>query len=104
MTRAADRLIVCGADGIRKRPENCWYDLIHNALEPLLVAEGDGDEKVLRYCNPAIGDLFPQRAAPAAEIDRTRAIFRHGCGNRRPPKRRFPRRCRHHRLSTKTFR
>jgi ATP-dependent helicase/nuclease subunit A len=67
MTRAADRLIVCGADGIRKRPENCWYDLIRDALEPRLVAEGDGDDKVLRYCNPATGDLFPQRAAPAAE-------------------------------------
>jgi ATP-dependent helicase/nuclease subunit A len=66
MTRAADRLIVCGADGIRKRPENCWYDLIHDALEPRLVAEGDGDDKVLRYCNPATGDLFPQHAAPAA--------------------------------------
>jgi ATP-dependent helicase/nuclease subunit A len=67
MTRAADRLIVCGADGIRKRPENCWYDLIRDALEPRLVAEGDGDDKVLRYCNPATGDLFLQRAAPVAE-------------------------------------
>jgi ATP-dependent helicase/nuclease subunit A len=66
MTRAADRLIVCGADGIRKRPENCWYDLIRDALEPRLVAEGDGDDKVLRYCNPATGDLLPQHAAPAA--------------------------------------
>jgi ATP-dependent helicase/nuclease subunit A len=67
MTRAAHRLIICGADGIRKRPENCWYDLIRDALEPRLVAEGDGDEKVLRYCNPPTGDLVLQRAAPVAE-------------------------------------
>src|SRR6202040_3844895 len=32
MTRAADRLIVCGADGERKRPDGCWYDLIRRAL------------------------------------------------------------------------
>ena len=49
MTRAADRLIVCGADGLRGRPKNCWYDLIREALGPALVAEGDGDDKVLLY-------------------------------------------------------
>ena len=49
MTRAADRLIVCGADGLRGRPKNCWYDLIRDALGPSLVAEGDGDEKILLY-------------------------------------------------------
>jgi ATP-dependent helicase/nuclease subunit A len=68
MTRAADRLIVCGADGIRGRPKNCWYDLIRDALEPFLVAEGDGDDKVLRYSKAADG---PARAAPAAETAKT---------------------------------
>ena len=28
MTRAADRLVVCGSDGERERPQGCWYDLI----------------------------------------------------------------------------
>ncbi len=28
MTRAADLLIICGAEGQRKRPKGCWYDLI----------------------------------------------------------------------------
>jgi ATP-dependent helicase/nuclease subunit A len=32
MTRAADRLIVCGATGERGKPVGCWYDLIHAAL------------------------------------------------------------------------
>ena len=104
MTRAADRLIVCGADGIRKRPENCWYDLMRDALEPRLVAEGDGDDKVLRYRKPATGDLF--RSAPRLPRRPQRGsarISRRGCGNRRPPKRRVPRRCRRRRLSTKRF-
>ena len=58
MTRAADRLIVCGADGVNRRPEGCWYNLVHDALEPLLVAEGEDEEKVLRYphaARPRIG-------------------------------------------------
>jgi ATP-dependent helicase/nuclease subunit A len=49
MTRAADRLIVCGADGERKRPDGCWYDLISRAFEPHLVEEADGEQKVWRF-------------------------------------------------------
>ncbi len=49
MTRAADRLIVCGANGRNKRPDGCWYDLVRTALEPFLVEETDGEEKVFRY-------------------------------------------------------
>ena len=33
MTRAADRLIVCGAEGVRGRPPGCWYDLVRGPLE-----------------------------------------------------------------------
>jgi ATP-dependent helicase/nuclease subunit A len=49
MTRAEDRLIVCGADGERRRPDGCWYDLIRQALDGDLVEETEGEEKVLRY-------------------------------------------------------
>jgi ATP-dependent helicase/nuclease subunit A len=50
MTRAADRLIVCGADGRNKRPQGCWYDLLRGALGPLLVtADGVGEDKILRF-------------------------------------------------------
>src|SRR5690349_12336844 len=62
MTRAADRLIVCGADGERKRPDGCWYDLIRRALNPYLVEESDDDEKVWRFRKTAA----PAIAAPAA--------------------------------------
>ena len=69
MTRAADRLIVCGADGVKGRPAGCWYNLVRDALEPLLVAEGENDEKVLRF--------------------RKRAAER--CGAAAPPKRQWAR-------------
>ncbi|MGO9697844.1 MAG: double-strand break repair helicase AddA [Xanthobacteraceae bacterium] len=49
MTRAADRLIVGGADGVNRRPQGCWYNLVHDALVPMLVVEGENDEKVLRF-------------------------------------------------------
>ncbi len=62
MTRAADRLIICGADGERTRPKGCWYDLMRDALAPLLVEETDGGEKVFRYCKSADGGS----AEPAA--------------------------------------
>ena len=32
MTRARDRLYVCGWQGLQKREETCWYDLIKNGL------------------------------------------------------------------------
>jgi ATP-dependent helicase/nuclease subunit A len=47
MTRAADRLIVCGATGQRRRPEGCWYDLIRDALEPIATKSSTEDGEVL---------------------------------------------------------
>src|SRR5215469_9822816 len=62
MTRAADRLIICGADGERKRPDGCWYDLVRATLDPQLVEETDGGEKVLRFRRAA---AEPAAVAPA---------------------------------------
>ncbi len=85
MTRAADRLIICGADGERKRPPGCWYDLMRDALAPLLVEETAGGEKVFRYRKSADGgpaELPPRRgrrqtatfrAAGVAAADDSRA-------------------------------
>jgi ATP-dependent helicase/nuclease subunit A len=51
MTRAADRLIVCGAEGERQRPAGCWYDLVCDALKPGAIEEpaDDGEGSVWRY-------------------------------------------------------
>ncbi|QFR34561.1 double-strand break repair helicase AddA [Ancylobacter sp. TS-1] len=34
LTRAETALVLCGADGARGRPADCWYDLVRGALEP----------------------------------------------------------------------
>src|SRR5262249_7098493 len=39
MTRASERLIVCGTEGERARPKGCWYDLVADALSPDMVEE-----------------------------------------------------------------
>jgi ATP-dependent helicase/nuclease subunit A len=64
MTRAADLLIVCGADGERQRPPGCWYNLVCGPLQPFLVAEGEGDDKVFRYRKPGATIEIRAPAAP----------------------------------------
>ncbi|MGH6665767.1 MAG: 3'-5' exonuclease, partial [Pseudolabrys sp.] len=50
MTRAIERLVVCGIDSGRKRPAGCWYDLIVDALRGLCVSEQvEGGGEVWRY-------------------------------------------------------
>jgi ATP-dependent helicase/nuclease subunit A len=62
MTRAADRLIICGAEGVRGRPPGCWYDLVRGPLAEALVEEQDHGEPVWRYYKSAA-----EAALPAAE-------------------------------------
>jgi ATP-dependent helicase/nuclease subunit A len=64
MTRAAERLIVCGAKGKNKIPDGCWYQLVEDALKPDCVSEPaeNGDGEVLRY---------RKGPAPAAEPVKT---------------------------------
>ncbi len=49
MTRAADRLIVCGAEGVRGRPAGCWYDLVRGPLAEALVEEQDNGEAIFCF-------------------------------------------------------
>ena len=66
MTRAAERLVVCGAQGVNKIPEGCWYGLVRAALEDDCVSEpaDDGLGEVLRYRK---GEPEPLRAVEADE-------------------------------------
>jgi ATP-dependent helicase/nuclease subunit A len=61
MTRAKDRLIVCGWRGLQKEPEDCWYNLIRGGL----LAAG-----------PAIGleEIDDPFLADAKEIDESRVL------------------------------
>jgi ATP-dependent helicase/nuclease subunit A len=70
MTRAADRLIVCAAEGVRGRPRGCWYDLVRNALDPYLIEEEENGEKILRYRKP--GTAVAERAAATAVVENPR--------------------------------
>jgi ATP-dependent helicase/nuclease subunit A len=74
MTRAADRLVICGSDGKTKRPDGCWYNLVTAALEELCTEEPAdvGGGSVLRFRkshgSPETLSLFdaqsPKPAAP----------------------------------------
>ena len=51
MTRAAERLIVCGYQGKAKPRPGCWYELIHNGLkgQPGFEEVGEGEARLWRY-------------------------------------------------------
>ena len=71
MTRAADRLIVCGAEGIRRRPPGCWYDLVFDALAGKSFEIQNGEEKLWLYRRDDERDLLiaaPTPTAPASVI------------------------------------
>jgi ATP-dependent helicase/nuclease subunit A len=71
MTRAAERLVVCGARGANKIPDGCWYQLVEDALKPDCVPEpaDDGAGKVLRYRKGAAPEATTgPGAAPGKKI------------------------------------
>ena len=70
MTRAEDRLYVCGWQGRDTPPEDCWYALVRAGLEslkgvePLETAEGTG----LLYAEPQTAPIPPRdEPAPAGD-------------------------------------
>lgn len=72
MTRAEDRLIVCGHLGKRARQPDCWYDLVWNGVKEAgtvqtLPFEGGadwvGDRLVLADPEPAAADITSDRPA-----------------------------------------
>jgi ATP-dependent helicase/nuclease subunit A len=71
MTRAAERLVVCGSKGPTKIPDGCWYQLVDGALRGDCVSEPAevGGGEVLRYRKGATPEAAPakRQAAPAAK-------------------------------------
>ena len=49
LTRAADRLLVCGAKGVNKAPAGCWHDLVLRPLQSLSEEESDADGKIWHF-------------------------------------------------------
>ena len=80
MTRAADRLVICGSDGKNKRPDGCWYNLIDRGAEgrtapksPPTSAAAPCSASANRAAPAETLSLFdaPPAAAPAAPSPRT---------------------------------
>jgi ATP-dependent helicase/nuclease subunit A len=69
MTRAADRLVVCGTVGEKGLPPGCWYQLIRQGLEAtggLTEEPADfGDGSVLRYRKSALDGIAASKASTA---------------------------------------
>jgi ATP-dependent helicase/nuclease subunit A len=61
LTRAEERLIVCGAKGVNKASEGCWHELVLGALQPLSEEDTDDDGKIWRFRKspPTAGDRRP---------------------------------------------
>ena len=59
MTRARDRLYVCGFEGKRGRESGCWYDQIQDGLAGRLAAGSDATGRTVHRLSE------PQRAAAA---------------------------------------
>ncbi|MFL6821798.1 MAG: double-strand break repair helicase AddA [Xanthobacteraceae bacterium] len=69
MTRAIDRLVVCGAEGERGRHEGCWWNLVFAALKPPVSIEepaDDGEGMVWRYRKAPVAADKPFIASPVA--------------------------------------
>jgi ATP-dependent helicase/nuclease subunit A len=49
LTRAEDRLVICGAKGVNKAPGGCWHDLVLSALQPLSEEAIGDDGRVWRF-------------------------------------------------------
>jgi ATP-dependent helicase/nuclease subunit A len=69
MTRAADRLVICGATGLTKKPEGCWYDLVAQALKTQCREQpaDDGEGTVFRFRKSALAEEPVAAGAVTAE-------------------------------------
>jgi ATP-dependent helicase/nuclease subunit A len=70
LTRAAERLLVCGAKGIKRAPEGCWHDLVLGALQPLSEEARDEDGKLWRFRKglPVTADQRDQTPQPRTAL------------------------------------
>ncbi|HEX5212109.1 MAG TPA: double-strand break repair helicase AddA [Pseudolabrys sp.] len=67
LTRAAERLVVCGVKGVNKIPAGCWYELVGDALKPLSSEETDADGgKVWRFSKDGTVETVSATAKAAA--------------------------------------
>ncbi|MEC9344519.1 MAG: double-strand break repair helicase AddA [Pseudomonadota bacterium] len=76
MTRAADRLIVCGYRGVREPREDHWHAMVSRALtgDARVVSDADGDIAEWVWQSPIRAVHPPTRASAPSAIDQTAEI------------------------------
>jgi ATP-dependent helicase/nuclease subunit A len=68
MTRAAQRLVVAGYEGVRARPQDSWHDLVRAGLGEALQAipaPWNGEETIWRYGEASGGEAVTPKSAAA---------------------------------------
>ena len=72
MTRAKERLVICGTQGERKIPDGCWYQLVDDALRADCVSEpaDDGADDVLRFRKGTVPEQDKQKKPALARPSR----------------------------------
>jgi ATP-dependent helicase/nuclease subunit A len=68
MTRAAERLVVCGVKGVNAAPEGCWHALVLDALKPVSEESEDDTGKVWRLSKNAPDAVARPPSAPATQV------------------------------------
>ena len=69
LTRAAERLLVCGARGVNKAPKGCWHDLVLTALQPLSEEISNEEGKVWHFRKGVlVGGKQPREVAVQATL------------------------------------
>jgi len=77
MTRAGDRLYICGWETARGAPEDCWYQLVHDALKgvarsvenPFLATDPETIDATVLRLESAQQDTPDAGATPQRRID-----------------------------------
>ena len=104
LTRAAERLVVCGTKGVNKIPEGCWYELVADALKPLSTESRDRRRQGLAFPQARARRRGGADAGRRNENKTARLAHAHAAGraaarsapSRRPP----PAMTRHNRPAT----
>lgn len=88
LTRAEERLYVCGYHGVQKPKEGCWHAMVEAGLADVVEdapAPWGGDERVRRRGEPALLDAPAGSATPAHAADALPAWLLAPAPFERPP-------------------
>ncbi|MBV8791756.1 MAG: double-strand break repair helicase AddA, partial [Pseudolabrys sp.] len=69
LTRAAERLVVCGTKGVNSEPEGCWHRLVLDALKPDSQEETDSDGQTVWRFRKIEAATRAEPSAPEPKIE-----------------------------------